>query len=939
MIWAKQIAWTLHYNKKMTASHRLLRAALLGTALTALSAAASFAGTGSVAYNVGYLSQFGSSGSGNGQFNGPEEISQAANGNIYVADRYNSRVQVFDRDGNYLSTIGSNGFGDGQFGQVVSVNINPVTGRLYTGDSSFKRITIFDSSGSYISKFGGTYGSGNGQFDDPLSIAHDSTGRIYISDGGNNRVQVFDANGNYLTQFGTTGSGNGQFNGASYIAIGSDGTIYVSDSGNNRVEVFDASYNYVRSIPVVSPAGVHVDSAGNLYVNSVSNYRMEVYDKNGNLITMFGGNYGSGNGEFIAMRDLYIGNDGKIYISEFNNNRVQILQMSATEIFTGSPAGGDEYAPAPATKLILNNSGTFADDFIGYDTLEVNGTSWTLSGSSSFTGDVDIVAGLLVNDGTMSAPNMTIASGAILGGGGTFVGDLTNNGTIKPGAANAIGTTTITGNYVHGAAATYEVNANDAGQSDKLDISGTATINGGTVDVQAANGNYATNTDYNILTAAGGVTGTFSNVTSNFAFLVPTLSYTANGVTLSLANPSTTPVFSNFAKNENQASTATSLDSFITGGGLAGDPATLSALNALSQTEATKLLSQIAPDEIAAMPAMQLAATQQMQNPVFGRMETINPVSPQTSSTASSTVRDVDTYALIKPSAGGIDPRQIWVQAFGGLSDQDNQRGASGYESHVTGLRVGIDRQTSRDTMFGVSAAYSRSQADYNDSRDNSEMLYGHVDVYGSHQHGRFLFEGMLGAGGGKLDSTRYVDVGGLDLQANGETEAYDISGSVRASYLTDLFDTVDLIPNVGLSAGWYKQNDFTETGSSPFNLNIDSVSATPVTVNPMVNLRKTWTSIDHGFRITPNVGVGATWQVNERSQNVSSRFAQAGPGVPDFSVDGIEQELLSLNLQASVTVQPFRGGYAPDVKVTAGTQINDEQTNSMGSVTLNWRW
>lgn len=922
----------------MNASNRLLRAALLGTALTALSAAASFAGTGSVAYNVGYLSQFGSSGSGNGQFNGPEEISQAANGNIYIADRYNSRVQVFDRDGNYLSTIGSNGFGDGQFGQVVGVDINPATGRLYTADSSFKRITIFNAAGVYQSKYGGTSGSGNGQFADPISIAHDSTGRIYIADDGNARVQVFDASGNYLTQFGTPGSGNGQFSNVSYIAIGPDDTIYVSDPGNGRVQVFDSSYNYVRSISVVSPSGVYVDSAGNLYVNSVSNYRMEVYDKNGNPVTMFGGTFGSGNGEFIAMRDVHVGSDGKIYISEFNNNRVQILQMSATETFTGSPVGGDETAPAPSTKLILNNSGTFADDFIGYDTLEVNGTSWTLSGSSSFTGDVDIVAGLLVNDGTMSAPNMTIASGAILGGTGTFVGDLANNGTIKPGAANAIGTTTVTGNYVHDASAVYEVNTNDAGQSDHIQISGTATINGGTVDVQAANGNYAANTDYNILTATGGRTGTFSNVTSNFAFLTPTLNYTANGVTLSLANPPSTPVFSGFAKNDSQAHTAASLDAFISGG-LGGDAATLAALNGLSQAEATEILNQIAPDEIAVAPAMQMNATQQMQNPVFGRMETINPVTPQSTSSSSMSTSDVDTYALIKPSAGGINPRQIWVQAFGGLSDQDNQAQISGYKSHITGMRAGIDRQISHDTLVGVSAAYSRSQADYNTSRDNSEMLYGHLDVYGSHQQGHLLFEGMIGVGGGKLESTRYVDVGGLDLQANGETEAFDVSGSIRGSYLVELAPDLDLIPNVGVGAGWYRQNGFTETGSSPFNLNIDGNNAVPVTVNPMINLRKQWTSTEYAYRVTPNIGVGATWQVNERSQNVSSRFAQSGPGVPDFSVDGIEQEPLSLNLQASVTVEPFKGRYVPDVKVSAGTQINDEATNSMGSVTLNWRW
>ena len=79
------------------------------------------------------------------------------------------------------------------------------------------------------------------------------------------------------------------------------------------------------------------------------------------------------------------------------------------------------------------------------------------------------------------------------------------------------------------------VEANAQGQSDRVNVRGTATINGGTVQVLAQPGSYGTSTTYTILNATGGVTGTYSGVTSNFAFLTPSLAYDANNVFLTLA--------------------------------------------------------------------------------------------------------------------------------------------------------------------------------------------------------------------------------------------------------------------------------------------------------------------------------------------------------------------------------------------------------------------
>ena len=81
----------------------------------------------------------------------------------------------------------------------------------------------------------------------------------------------------------------------------------------------------------------------------------------------------------------------------------------------------------------------------------------------------------------------------------------------------------------------YHVELNGAGQSDRINVDGRATIHSGTVVVLPDPGIYANRTTYTILSAAGGVSGAYSGISSDFAFLTPTLSYDANNAYLTLA--------------------------------------------------------------------------------------------------------------------------------------------------------------------------------------------------------------------------------------------------------------------------------------------------------------------------------------------------------------------------------------------------------------------
>src|SRR5664280_2145175 len=121
----------------------------------------------------------------------------------------------------YVTQWGSLGTGNGQFSGPIGVATDS-SGNVYVTDGGNNRIEKFNSSGTYLTQWGSA-GTGNGQFSDPFDVAIDSSGNVYVTDSQNNRIEKFDSSGTYLTQWGSAGTGNGQFNGPTGVAVGSSG--------------------------------------------------------------------------------------------------------------------------------------------------------------------------------------------------------------------------------------------------------------------------------------------------------------------------------------------------------------------------------------------------------------------------------------------------------------------------------------------------------------------------------------------------------------------------------------------------------------------------------------------------------------------------------------------------------------------------------------------
>jgi tripartite motif-containing protein 71 len=185
-------------------------------------------------------------------------------GHVYVTDHFN-RVQKFDKDGNFLMKFGDSGYADGKFYALYGVAVDD-QGNIYTTDWSKYEIQKFTSEGKFLQKWE-VPSCQRGATSFPQNLVIDGEGQIYITNDGGDCIQKFDTQGHLLQQWGEMGNGDGQFMKPLSIALDAQGNIYVSDNGNGRIQKFDSNGNIMATYgPFDYPVGIAVDSEGYVYI-------------------------------------------------------------------------------------------------------------------------------------------------------------------------------------------------------------------------------------------------------------------------------------------------------------------------------------------------------------------------------------------------------------------------------------------------------------------------------------------------------------------------------------------------------------------------------------------------------------------------------------------------------------------------------------------------
>ncbi len=180
------------------------------------------------------LGEFRKAGNDRAHFNRPTDVAFGPDGTVYVSDGYkNTRVVRFTREGRYLGEWGVPGKGPGQFDLPHGIAVDR-SGQVYVADRENNRLQIFDSNGRYLSEWG------TDRLGDPYGVTVAPDGSIYVVDGGfqpdrtRARVIHLTAAGRVIGTFTAATATNGDVLGHD-IAIGPDGTVYLADAWANRI--------------------------------------------------------------------------------------------------------------------------------------------------------------------------------------------------------------------------------------------------------------------------------------------------------------------------------------------------------------------------------------------------------------------------------------------------------------------------------------------------------------------------------------------------------------------------------------------------------------------------------------------------------------------------------------------------------------------------------
>jgi YD repeat-containing protein len=273
-----------------------------------------------------YSSQFGSAGSGTGQFNDPWDTTTDSAGNVWVADTWNNRIEEFSSTGAFIRQFGSLGTGNGQFKNPYGIAVDTAK-NVWVADTSNDRIEEFTSEGTFVRAFG-TEGSGNGQLKYPEGLTV-KEGNVWVVDKNNDRIEEFTSTGSFEGTVGSYGTGNGQLYNPGGIAVDSKGNLWVADTWKYRIEEFSSTGAFIRAVgsngtasgQFKEPKRLTAGPENDVWVSDTGNNRVQVFSPTGEYKYQFG-TAGSGNEQFNTPTGITIHGEN-VYVTDSSNNRVE----------------------------------------------------------------------------------------------------------------------------------------------------------------------------------------------------------------------------------------------------------------------------------------------------------------------------------------------------------------------------------------------------------------------------------------------------------------------------------------------------------------------------------------------------------------------------------------------------------------------------------------
>ncbi|TCT06769.1 autotransporter domain-containing protein [Aquabacter spiritensis] len=518
--------------------------------------------------------------------------------------------------------------------------------------------------------------------------------------------------------------------------------------------------------------------------------------------------------------------------------------------------------------LVFNRSDTytFPGTISGSGTVSFTGGGTVLFATpGAYSGPISVSdATVTLETGSTSGSVFTLGTGGVLNGNGTVGGIVANSGgVVAPG--NSPGTIAVAGTIAFNSGSVYQVDVTPTGAHDLITATGSVTIsNGASVQVLAETGRYTQST-YAILTSSGTVSGTFGAVTSNYAFLTPSLSYDAQNVFLTLVYNNVD--FATYAQSPNQFTTAVGTQALGFGNPI------YDAMLDLSAASVPGALNALSGEAYASVDTVIQQQSVYVREAVGSRLR--QSVSAPAAQPLAYAANGPQTATL----GAGLTPT-LWAQGYGGWGNSFSDGNAATVSNSIGGFLIGADVAFGSNVRAGLFGGFSQSQFDVTDRASSGSMDNYDVGLYAGAQFGAVALRGGLAYTWHDVSAERSVAFPGYAaMQSAGYTTGTtQLFGEVGYDMTVGAYA---FEPFVGLAYLNIGSSAFLESGGGAA-LAVNTASMD--TLYTTLGLRAATSVQFYGRTLTPSLMLGWQHAFGDTTPSSTMRFAS---GAVPFTVAG----------------------------------------------------
>jgi autotransporter-associated beta strand protein len=616
-------------------------------------------------------------------------------------------------------------------------------------------------------------------------------GAIYVVNGGTLTVLDSPISGSAVTAGagGNHGTGLGQnsVGGSNGIAGAAQGSGIFLDGVMVNVGVSGGIVAYADTIAGTgfNNTAINKTGAGMLVLSGTNTFTGNVNITAGTVSISSAGNLGSLGNDVVISDGGTFATTATMTLA--SGHAFQIAGMSTIDVASattttlqGIISGGGALNKNGAGTLLLSATDTYTGGTnVNNGTLRA-GSAGAFGASTAFT----VAAGA-----TLDLNGFDRTFGALSGAGTVTGANSLISGTFTPGNGIAGSSMAIVGNLAFQAGAQYMVQINPA-TSSFAQVTGTAVLTGATANATFSNGIFISK-QYIVLTATGGVNGTFNGLTtSNLpAGFTSSLSYDGNDAFLNLALNASAPT----SLNRNQRNVANALSNFFNANG--GIPAVFGTLTPTGLTQVSGETATGSQQSTFNAMTLFLGA---MTDPFLAGRGNTAAFEPSTSSFADENDRALgyaagskrkgaerDAYGMITkavPPAAIYDPRwSVWATGFGGSqsTDGNSTAGSNSTTSRIFGTAVGADYLFSPNTIAGFALAGGGTNFSVANGLGSGRSDLFQAGGFVRHTIGASYIVGAFAYGWQDVTTNRTVTAAGLD-QLRAQFDANTYSGRIE---------------------------------------------------------------------------------------------------------------------------------------------------------------